>query len=148
MPVPKPDPSLIQFLSRYEPRITKLAVALRRIVLEEAPGASEIVFDANYAISNIFTFSGRPKEAFCMVVSFRNHVNLAFNHGAEFPDPDGRLEGTGVAMRHIKVREPAGLKDPALREFIRVALDRASVMGGPVALKRQVVSKKAQRHLL
>ena len=53
------------------------------------------------------------------------HVNLMFNRGAELADPDGRLEGSGKIIRHLKVRVPEDLKQPHLRKFIRAAIKHA-----------------------
>jgi hypothetical protein len=41
--------------------------------------------------------------AFGYVNVFRSHVNVGFFRGAELPDPDGLLEGTGRFMRHVKL---------------------------------------------
>jgi Domain of unknown function (DU1801) len=139
-----PVPELIEMLSRYEKRIGELALAVRKIVLEEAPSASEIDFDANYTISIILTFTGRVKESFCFVTSHRNHVNLVFNRGAELRDPHNLLEGSGTQMRHIQIKGPADLEKP-LREYIGLAIDRSLMMGGPIVTEPQVVVKIAQR---
>jgi hypothetical protein len=114
-------------------------LAVRRMVLEEIPSASETVNDVSYAVTVGFTFSGRFKEAFCYVVAYSAYVNLGFNHGAELPDLEGRLRGTGKLHRHIRIASKADLEEPALRRFIHMAADRAELAGGPVALKPQVV---------
>ena len=141
--VRKPAPQLIEMLSRYDKRIRDLALAVRRVVLEEAPSASEIVFDANYTISDILTFTGRVKESFCFVTSHTNHVNLVFNRGAELRDPHNLLLGTGTQMRHIQIHGPADLQKP-LREYIQMAIDRSLMMGGPILTEPQVVVKVAK----
>jgi hypothetical protein len=114
-------------------------LAVRRMVLEEIPSASETVNDVSYAVTVGFTFSGRFKEAFCYVVAYSTYVNLGFNHGAELPHPEARLKGTGKLHRHVRITSKADLGDPALRRLIRMAADRAELAGGPVALKPQVV---------
>lgn len=53
------------------------------MVLQEAPTASEIVYDADDAVAPAFTFTGRFKEAFCHVAVYTGHVNLGFNLGSE-----------------------------------------------------------------
>ena len=107
-------------------------------MLREIPSASETVYDVSYTVSNGFTFSGRFKEAFCYVVAYASYVNLGFPQGAELPDPHHRLKGTGKAHRHIRVAAQADLEDPELGRFIRLAADRAEIIGGPVALKPEV----------
>lgn len=51
----------------------------------------------------------------------KNHVNLGFNYGAELPDPEHLLKGTGKLFRHVKIRSADQLIDPALRALVRYA---------------------------
>jgi hypothetical protein len=52
-----------------------------------------------------------------------NWVTLAFMRGAELPDPDGLLEGTGKKIRHVKVRSTEELAErrDAISDLIRAA---------------------------
>ena len=69
---------------------------------------------------------------FGYVNAFTGHVNVGFFHGASLPDPAGLLEGTGIYMRHVKlkpgvVRDAAGLRrliDDAYSD-IKARLDSA-----------------------
>src|SRR5579872_1833309 len=137
-----PESQLIEFLTRYEKRVADLYLSLLTIVLEESPSASEIVFDAGYTVSDIFTLTGRIKESFCYVAAATNHVNLGFNRGAELRDPHGLLKGTGTQMRHIQIKSTADLELP-LREYIQLAIDRSLMMPQPVLNKPTVVVKVA-----
>ena len=40
---------------------------------------------------------------FGYVNAFKAHVNVGFFRGADLPDPDQLLEGTGKFMRHVKL---------------------------------------------
>src|SRR5262245_39726344 len=42
--------------------------------------------------------------AFAYVDTFTAHVNVGFFFGADLPDPQRLLEGSGKWMRHVKVR--------------------------------------------
>ena len=61
------------------------------------------------------------------LIAYPDHVNLQLFRGAELADPTKRLEGTGVGMRHVKVRAAKDLKDPAVKALVRHAwrLDQA-----------------------
>ena len=59
--------------------------------------------------------------AFGYVNAFTAHVNVGFFRGAELPDPDGLLEGTGKFMRHVKLRPDRDIDATALRELIETA---------------------------
>jgi hypothetical protein len=59
--------------------------------------------------------------AFGYVNAFRDHVNVGFFRGAELPDANGLLEGTGKFMRHVKLRPGQPVDDAALSRLVRVA---------------------------
>ena len=52
------DRKLIEFLGAYDPHIADLALALRETILEEAPGASESIYQV-YTAAIWFGFSGK-----------------------------------------------------------------------------------------
>jgi hypothetical protein len=56
------------------------------------------------------------------IVPHSAHVNLQFAEGASLDSP--RLEGTGKALRHVKIRD-AGDLDDGLAALIRSAAERA-----------------------
>ena len=82
--VRRAPPELLVFLSAFPPSVSKLFLATRRLVLDVAPGANELVYDAYNAVSSAYTFSDRLKEAFCHVAAYPTHVNLGFAHRREF----------------------------------------------------------------
>ena len=47
-----------EFLKAYDPAITKLVTAARKLVLEEAPESIELIYDAYSAVSAGYTFTG------------------------------------------------------------------------------------------
>jgi hypothetical protein len=59
--------------------------------------------------------------AFAYVNAFKAHVNVGFFRGAELPDPNGLLEGTGKFMRHVKLRPEDEVDAAALLKLIKSA---------------------------
>ena len=59
--------------------------------------------------------------AFGYVNTFKDHVNVGFFRGAEMPDPDSVLEGTGKFMRHVKLAPGRHFNAAALRNLIDTA---------------------------
>lgn len=59
--------------------------------------------------------------AFAHVAAFKAHVNVGFFHGATLADPAGLLQGTGKAMRHVRLRPGEPVDDAALRALIHAA---------------------------
>jgi hypothetical protein len=115
---------MIRELSSFDLSVGELALALREIVLEEAPAAVESMFRV-YALVFWYSVTGKMPDAFVHIVVYPKGVNLMFVRGAELPDPDGVLVGEGKIIRHIKVRRPEDLKNRHLRKFIRTALKHA-----------------------
>lgn len=86
-----------------------VAVALRDAILRLHPDVSEVVRRGRRAA----TFGVGPRkmvEGYAYIMPHAGWINLGFYRGAALPDPEGLLEGTGAAMRHVKVRtlEDAG----------------------------------------
>jgi hypothetical protein len=78
--------------------------------------------------------------AFAYVNAYRAHVNVGFFRGAELADPKGLLEGTGKAMRHVKLRLGSEPDASALEQLITAAyadmkdrVRREDAVAGPAA---------------
>ena len=147
---PPPSDQLIELLMEYDPAVGELALAVRSIMLEEAPAAVETVFK-NYAIVMLYSLGGKWADTFCHIVVYSRHVNLGFNWGARLPDPERALVGSGKQIRHIKIARPEDLKKPYLRSFIRAAIkdiqaDRANrpVKPPKAAGSRSATAKSAR----
>jgi len=124
-----PDPQLLGFLEAYDRPISDLALALREVVLEEAPHASESIYQV-YTVAIWFGFSGKMKDMFCYIAANARHVNLGFPRGAALPDPNRVLEGTGKTMRHIKFASERELERPFVRRYIQAAIEQVGATGG------------------
>ena len=59
--------------------------------------------------------------AFAYVNVHKRHVNVGFYTGASLPDPAGLLEGSGIRMRHVKVRAGHDINKKALAALIASA---------------------------
>jgi hypothetical protein len=138
----QPDRQLLNYLAPYDPRIANLALALREIVLDEAPEAFESLVNG-YAVAIGFSFTGKPlKDGFCHVVTYKNCVNLGFNRGALLADPDGALEGSGKLIRHLRVHNHDELDRPIIRRLVRAAIEQVS---GPSKQSASTRAKSAPR---
>ena len=135
----QPDPKLIDFLLPYPEEVAKMALALRQVVLKEAPDANEVIC-RGYAVSISFTYTEKWTGAFCHIAVYKGHVNLGFNRGAELPGGAGVLEGTGKLVRHLPVRTAADLENPNLRRFLRAALKISGRPAGKSAGPKTIVA--------
>jgi hypothetical protein len=122
---PAPRPEYLQFLAPYGPSITRLALAARALVFEEAGDATELIYDAYNAVATGYTFTGRPSDAFLHIAVYASWVNLGFNRGSLLEDPQKLLRGTGRWIRHIRLSDFADLERPAVRHLVRAAVASA-----------------------
>jgi len=123
--VKPPDRVLLGYMAPYDPHVTRLLLALRETVLEEAPESVESI-SKGYAVAIGFSFTGKPlKDGFCHIVACSSHVNLGFNRGALLPDPNGVLSGTGKLIRHITIRNESDIERPFVRRYLQAAIEQA-----------------------
>jgi hypothetical protein len=140
-----PHPEHLKFLAVFEPRIGELALEVRRLVLKEAPEASELIYEAYNAVASGYSFTGRPSDAFIHVAVYAKWVNLGFNRGSSLEDPERVLRGDCKSVRHIRISEAADLKNPALRRLVRGAIaaaERPESKPEPVSVVRAVYPKR------
>ena len=138
MPRP-PDRLLLGYLASYDPHVTDLTLALREVVLEEAPDAIESIVQG-YAVAIGFSFTGKPvKDGFCHIVSYSSYVNLGFNRGALLPDPNRILMGKGKMIRHITIRDQKELQRPFVRRYLQAAIEQ---VGRPPVMTEKAASRK------
>jgi hypothetical protein len=98
----------------------ELAYELRKLITEVMSNVVEVPWPkirmASYGVG--------PKkkcEHFCYISAQKDDVNLGFYYGAELPDPQELLQGTGKLLRHVKIREPKAIRSQALRRLLEVA---------------------------
>ena len=131
MPKP-PSRELLSYLAAYPAHVSRLALAAREMVLEEAPGAIESLAKG-YAVAIGFSFTGKPmKDGFCHVVVYATHVNLGFNRGALLSDPEKLLLGSGKQIRHVTFHDDADLNRAFVRRFLVAAIELAPKAAAPV----------------
>jgi hypothetical protein len=98
----------------------QLAYHLRRLVAAVMPDVVEVPWPrmrmASYGVG-----PRKKSEHFCYISAQKEDVNLGFYYGAELPDPDGLLQGTGKFLRHVKIRDPKAIHHRSLRQLLKVA---------------------------
>ncbi len=109
-------------LASTEPALRPLCSELRDLIRSLHADAVELV----WMRQGICSFGVGPKKMrnhYALIAPYSTHVNLGFYHGAMLEDPASLLEGTGKAMRHVKIRSAAEISRPALRALLRQAVD-------------------------
>jgi hypothetical protein len=139
-----PDPQLLGFLDAYDPHIADLALALREIILDEVPDASESIYQV-YTVAIWFGFSGKMKDMFCYLATSADHINLGFPRGSTLPDPNHVLEGQGKAMRHIKFASIAELERNYVRRYIQASIEQLGAAASTRGTGRSVVRSSPRK---
>ena len=103
--------------------------AIRALVAELHPDAVEV---ASRREKSVWWGRGAGKmtDGYVYAMPHAAHVNLGFFRGVDLPDPAGRLEGTGKALRHVKISDEAGVADPAVRALVTAARDERAAATG------------------
>jgi hypothetical protein len=124
MPIPnagQPETSeaLNEFLASNPPLVQELALTLRALILRVLPSAIEQVDPPSKIIAygTDRTYAG----LICAIAPHRAHVDLMFAQGAELPDPEHLLKGTGKRARHVRITERAEVENCALRTLLEAA---------------------------
>jgi hypothetical protein len=107
-------------VAKASPQARELACLLRKLVIEVMPNVVEVPWPkmrmASYGVG-----PKKKSEHFCYISAQKEDVNLGFYYGAELPDPEKLLQGTGKLLRHVKIREPKAIGGRALRRLLEVA---------------------------
>jgi hypothetical protein len=107
-------------LEKSSPAVGEAARALRLVVLDDFPDAVE-TYDAADGLLAIGV--GRSMRDFSFaIIPHTAHVNLQLADGVDLPNPDGKIEGTGKRVRHIKVRSVEDARSPWVRAAIAAQL--------------------------
>ena len=108
-------------LAITEAPVQPIAKALRQKVFEVDPNACEVVSLGDRAA----TYGVGPRkmiDGYAYILPHKRWVNLGFYQGADLPDPERLLEGTGAKMRHVKVHSLQDVDRPAVRTLLEAAL--------------------------
>ena len=115
--------SFEELLQMTEEPLRPVMEALRATVLAVDPDACEVVRLGDRAA----TYGVGPRkmlDGYAYLLPHKRWVNLGFYRGADLPDPEGLLEGTGAKMRHVKIRTLEDAAHAGLRPLIHAALAR------------------------
>jgi hypothetical protein len=115
------------FVAGHPPPIRDIVDALRTVIRENMPDATEIVY--HEALGYTLTSGSRGRILY--VAPMAGYVNLGFMFGGHLDDPEGLLIGDGARLRHIKVRSVDDARNPRLAKLVRAAAD-----DGPASLAK------------
>jgi hypothetical protein len=118
--VPPPSALETQVIASASSELQGVVVALRDLVLTAHSDATILAWPSHKIIS----FGFGPKKMtqhYVFVAVHPAHVNLGFYQGASLKVAKPTLQGSGKALRHIKVSTPAEAKAPGLAQLVVLA---------------------------
>ena len=109
------DSGVEQVLEMCTPQVRKIVEALRRLVREAAPEATERGYTGWRSL--MYTHN----KMFCYIGPLKDSVNLGFHRGVDLLDTEGLLKGTGKGMRHVKIRSVEDIRADAFSRLVKEA---------------------------
>jgi len=110
------DAGFDRILEGNAPEVIATAHALRAAVKSAMPDVVEQVDFGNGLLA--FGRSMAMRDLLFAIIPHKSHVNLQLADGADLPNADGSIEGTGKRIRHVKVRSVEAASSPAVRNAI------------------------------
>ena len=110
------DAQLDRLLAASAPDVAAIARELRAVVAESLPDRIEQVDFGNRLLA--IGRSMKMRDLLFAIIPHTSHVNLQLADGADLPNPDGLIEGTGKKIRHVKVRTLEAARSAGVRGAI------------------------------
>jgi hypothetical protein len=90
------------FLQQTPPRLQEIVLELRNIIASVAPDAVEVVRWGGLSYFHAGR-GGIVSAGICQIGIHKDHVRLAFIHGAFIPDPRSLFEGSQKYKRFVRI---------------------------------------------
>lgn len=116
----RPNNAITAFLSQYDGQVFQLALELRKVILTMLPGVSEQLDAPAKMVA--YGYGQKYAELVCVMIPSKKGLKLGFNRGADLPDPDGLLEGTGKISRYVVIASEDVIQSPELKKLLESAL--------------------------
>jgi hypothetical protein len=113
------EPTPEDILRDYHPEIQAVVEALRRLVKQLVPAATEKAYPGWGAIGYRHPTAGY----FCGIFPQKDEVHLLFEWGVLLPDSDEILTGETRRVRYIPIRDSASIDRTAIGKLMTAALD-------------------------
>jgi hypothetical protein len=114
------EADVARLLAEHPPDQRAIEQALRATIRREFPEAVEQVDFGNKLIA--FGRSMKMRGLLFALIAHKSWVNLQLADGADLPNPDGLIEGTGKRIRHVKIRSVEAASSPRVLAVIRSQL--------------------------
>ncbi len=97
-----PERYIENFLQQYPAELRDIVLEVRNIVASIAPDATEQQHSCGFSYYHK-KWGGPVSAGICQTRIYRDHVRLAFIHGAFLMDPEGMLQGNTYPKRYLRI---------------------------------------------
>lgn len=107
-------------IGQYDETVSSLGFALRDYLIGELKDIREI----SDVSANIIGYAYGPgyKGLICTIIPSKKGIKLGFNRGAELPDPENLLTGTGKIHKFVEIKSEKDIVRPALKNLLKEAV--------------------------
>jgi hypothetical protein len=130
---------LDRIIAKQSPEMASLTRKVLAKMRARLPGATELVYDKKRSLVIGFCPDDRASHAINSIATYTKWLNLYFFEGDNLPDPDGLLQGSGVAVRHIRITDAKDLDRPAVKALMAAARKAADPPLNPKARRRVII---------
>jgi hypothetical protein len=109
-----------KFLASYPESVRDTALAARQFLARMLPRAEESLDESARLIA--YGYGAGYKGLVCTLILSQTGVKLGIVRGAELPDPQHLLTGSGKVHRHVQLRGAADLRRSGLVQLLEDAL--------------------------
>ena len=118
------DPLVEDLLAEHSADVAELARRVRAAVVGAHPDLVERVRRGWHSINY-----RDPAAGFvCAIFPTRDTVQLVFERGAELPDPDGLLTGSGRRVRMLVFATPTDIDEDVVGRFLDLAVELGAAL--------------------
>lgn len=110
--------SVDEYLANIDERLRAVAEEVRRIILDELTDSDEAIMwsQPTYRVAG---------KHVAYLKATKKHVSFGLTQGRQLDDPEGRLEGSGQQMAHVKLTTLDDIDEQRFRTWLRQAADLA-----------------------
>ena len=130
---------LDRIIAKQPPDMAKLTREVLAKMRARLPGATELVYDKKRSLVIGFCPDDRASHVINSIATYSKWINLYFFEGDNLPDPDGLLQGSGAAVRHIRITDATDLDRPAVKALMAAARAAADPPLDPKSRRRVII---------
>lgn len=107
------------FLSQYSDAVMQHALRLRELIFQTLPGVQEQLDLPARMIG--YAYGQKYSDMVCTLIPSKRGLKLGFYKGAELPDPEKLLKGSGKISRYVEINAQADLRINAFTTLLQAA---------------------------